>query len=330
MYDSHNINIKFLNNIYPELSHREISDMYFNNIRHSMIVRGQYYYCGHVDSLSIHPDQVGGGKMKEFSFIYDHKKYQIGVFESIGSDHIGNEFDVYFLALTESNMKLRCAYIKVYRKEKLGIIVDLTNGPQCLSHNANQTGTIIMTGVVEFCLLYNKYLGINKLEVGDNSGYTCKPDTGINFIINLEKSQMLLGRKPFYMRFGFKPKKPTALAKIHKNIDKMNGYLTSDVNLAKKIQKLSRAHDFYVSSEILELISANQKVPLVYTLREIMRKDCLLYYHIYDKLYSKFELQKLEPILGETTYLLWLNYQSSEDGSSTDEHHPSIEFELLP
>lgn len=235
-----------------------------------------------VDCLNIIQD--GGLSEEIFEFNYRNTQYQIKVVTSKGVDAYDTEFDLYFLSIVEKSITKRCGYIKIYSDSDIGIIMDLNNYYPCVVPHHNQKGRVVLTAIIEYCQLNKAKLGINYLQLEDNSVFRC-PVTRNS--INLLFSNQLLGKLPYYMNLGFKPIHYSALDKIKRNITKMHSLTTSKFDFISFFQ---RKH-LEVTDDILDLIQNSKLV--IDVLKYISKIDCDLYASFHRQLYNALDLEEL-------------------------------------
>ena len=157
-----------------------------------------------------------------------------------------NYLKIFFLSLLDEQLELddadndnpvNCVTLTTDPDTRIGTINGLSSKYSCVGvpvsddlpwqrYNGEDQGSILMKGLLNYCIANRERLGIDQLELNDIATRECKTIFG-KFLIS--KSNMLQGRLPYYMKFGFTPSIPTAMIKIKNNLEIVKSLRLEDI-----------------------------------------------------------------------------------------------------
>lgn len=122
-------------------------------------------------------------------------------------------FFFFFLSIKDSNIgkNFNCISMLVYPDERYATIDGLTRKYPCVGvrhkdileiYPGPKLGEILIKSLLQYCDKYRDILRIDRLELGDMASFPCG-DISNMVNINLNISNILIGKRPYYMRFGF-------------------------------------------------------------------------------------------------------------------------------
>ena len=285
------LNLKYLQTLWPQKSSSKIRQCYIKSLRPRLLYRGGMLLL----SKSVLPDAQVGGMSEYISMAIDGKDYVFRISVSEGelvSTRVRKGGDrpveVYFLSLARRDESKSTACIWLTVIGKTGMINGLDRQYRCIGEptdagsfrisQASKQGEILVKALIKYA---RGELKLNRLEVDDNSHYPC----GDHLSIRLISSLQLLGKQPYYTRFGFTPVHESTRAILSANQTKMS---KSRVDGSVLIPMMSEiALPFYpeLPRDIIVLIEQENGHPLSQLLAKIMSADCEFYAHIYEQLY---------------------------------------------
>lgn len=148
-------------------------------------------------------------------------------------------------------------------------------------------GAILIQALIKFCRFHAKRLGIVRLELGDIAERECADKDGA-FLIS--ESNMLQGREPYYMKFGFRPSNATMRDKIVANITKMKSEVLEAKDLIYYLERRTRRK---LSGWLEEFLVANDGKLVSEVLNRMMVERCDIYVKYYVDMYRYYELYEL-------------------------------------
>lgn len=141
-----------------------------------------------------------------------------------------------------------------------------------------------MRALIQYCYKYRDILNIDRLELDDESNYDCNRWVSVD----LFHSNILCGKLPYYMQFGFVPVEKSTIEKIMANLEIVRKRLvtvTDFINLTEDP----------MPDNIRHIVMSNQGKPLTECLHGILFSDCVYYSKIYMELWRKLKLKKFGP-----------------------------------
>jgi len=197
------------------------------------------------------------------------------------------------------NFMKHCLLVKIYREVKMAEISDLNRYYPCFDSKLLKHGRTMIRGVLFFLGKYKKRLGIETVELQDNSGYWC--DGYPKYNIDLMYSRQLLGDYPYYWQFGFRPVSERVTHRILKNIELMDS-LSVDVKidgndflnyLVNRLENVT-SDELYVDlgDDFWDILSDeySRHTKLLTFLRWFSGKYCKLYSVVYRELFAVLRL----------------------------------------
>lgn len=232
---------------------------------------------------------------KECMFKVDRADAEIVKYSDEDGDLVEYNVRVWFISqlASESNRNFACIYLIVQPDTKTGLVQGFTNKFKCSGYRVGErvellsgqgTGRILMEALVKYCRKYQVELDITRLELGDESMYECRPKVYIELIY----SNILCGKLPYYMKFGFKPMLPSSCKKIESNLKLMsNKSVTTD--LLDKLRVIIKIKG-NIPDNIEKLVIGNLGRKLTVCLNSMLHEDCIFFAQVYKKLFDSFDL----------------------------------------
>ncbi len=276
-----------------------INDRAISNFVYSRYFRNRLTYDSGMIKLS-HKIEQSGGAPRQVIIQVDENDYVFRINEVVGKsvDANGQKFadmEIYFLSLIEDDDPVNCCYLVVDPENQTGAINGLTRSHRCigipesdslysvLSSGENQGG-ILLKALIKYCRAHRKRLGITKLELDDIARRQCSETDG-SFLISI--SNMLQGRVPYYMKFGFNPVNPKALEKIKFNL----AYIKTKRLEGKDIINYLESRGEDISDSIKRYFLEHDGEPVTTCHDYLMKNHCLEYSIWVDLLFSYYSLR---------------------------------------
>ena len=158
--------------------------------------------------------------------------------------------DIHFLSLVSKSLSTYCIWLTTSPSERTGYIHGVGKRYKCVGlkrgdgqpveiFGGPKQGAILMRALLQYCYSYLSEMRINLLELGDIAEWECK-DNGEMILIS--NSNMLLGKDPYYVQFGFNPVYTSASRKIEYNIELANKLTTDPDLITKLLEDYSHDH----------------------------------------------------------------------------------------
>ena len=217
--------------------------------------------------------------------------------------------EIYFFSLYSDSLATSCIWLTVDPKTRTGYINGIAKRFQCIGFSSGRgfpmeplvgenQGAILVQAMIKFCRFHAKRFGIVRLELGDIAERECGDRDGVLLI---SESNMLLGREPYYMKFGFRPVERSAAAKIAYNLRKMKDMRIDSRNI---IEYLEHESSKTVSAGLVNVLVKNDDNSAIELLTMLRNNACGTYAKWYSYFYKYYGLKVL---LGrENTYELIL------------------------
>ena len=303
---------------------RQVSDWHDSDFRQNTM--------GYDHAISLKPELTGGGLTVE-EFWIDGKNYLFKInyseAELIPTRYDDGEVEItksdarlYFISLLDSqhSNSFACIYVIICGEDNYGLIQGFTNKYLCSGYRVGEKinlmapqgqGYFLMNGLIQYCRKYRHVLGINRLELNDESRYECRPRVNIDLIY----SNILCGKLPYYMRYGFRPIEDSASDKLKYNLEIIKNKTVTIELLSKLDNIIKRYGQIQIPDNIVEIIKHNNGKKLSECLSTILHEDCVFYARVYKMLYSELGLLGFEG--DETAFELYL-------GDSVSPKTPSV------
>jgi hypothetical protein len=248
-------------------------------------------------------NQRGGAPILT-EMVVDGKPFMINIDHLIGETVFIDKkrvdvIDIYFLSLAGKGRSTYCVWLTTDPAERTGHINGVGKRYKCLGvkrgdqqpveiYGGQKQGEILMKALLQYCYEHLSEMRINRLELGDMAEWECQAN---NEMILIGNSNMLLGRDPYYMKFGFVPVYTSAMRKIEYNRELADRLVTNSKAIKTLLEGLAgeRLNPF-----INDLVEKYEKRPLKSLLSEIAEHDCVLYAKCYQKLFDHFKFRPLE------------------------------------
>lgn len=248
-------------------------------------------------------DQKGGGDPGYIEISIDGKDYVFNINKIMGKivDIDGKkyrELEIYFLSLFREDIATNCIWLTVDPSSKTGWINGVDKKFRCIGHNdtgdmpveyydGENQGYVLMRALIQFCRLLKEKFGIVKLSLSDIAKRNCggKYDS---FLIS--ESNMLQGREPYYMKFGFRPYSATMRDKIVANIKKMRSEILDAKFLVNCLERRTRQK---LPKQLEEFLVANDGKLVSDVVTRMMIEQCDFYVKYCEDMYRCYELYEL-------------------------------------
>lgn len=250
-------------------------------------------------------NMTGGGITVEKFFIND-KEYIFKVdyteaemiktqYDEEDLESVPLEATVHFLSqlVGQESKNYACIYMIIQQDSRTGLVQGVTNKLLCSGYRVGEKiqlsekrgqGAILMRALIQYCYKYRDILNIDRLELDDESNYDCNRWVSVD----LFHSNILCGKLPYYMQFGFVPVEKDTIKKIMANLEIVRKRLvtvTDFINLTEDPMPDSIRH----------IVMSNQGKPLTECLHGILFSDCVYYSKIYMEMWRKLKLKKFGP-----------------------------------
>jgi len=196
---------------------------------------------------------------------------------------------LHLLSPTRGDSTYSCVTVLFPISNKGAYIRDLNTYSNCtnMTNAPRNAGKMYIDVVLAYLVANKEKLGIEYAYLEDKAYFNCKCIIG-KCEINLEKSHQMVGKLPYYTRFGFKPYLKSSRDILRNNRKIMKTILTKDLDFVKSfpLQKIPDAIIKYTLDHPDQLMSK--------TLQEISTIDCTTYFRIYESLFDYFGLISLE------------------------------------
>lgn len=224
-----------------------------------------------------------------------------------GRKYIARE--IYFFSLFSDSLATSCIWLTVNPRDKTGYVNGIAKRFQCIGFSSGRgfpmeplvgknQGALLIQALVKFCRFHAERLGIARLELGDIAERECEDKDGV-FLIS--ESNMLLGREPYYMKFGFRPVERSAASKIAYNLRKMKVMRIDSWDI---IEYLEHESSKKVPTGLMSALEENDGNLAIELLTILRNNECGMYAKWYSYFYKYYGLKVL---LGrENTYELIL------------------------
>lgn len=294
------------------------------------------WYIKHIDRLLYYNNrhcrikilQKGNGKKEVINkiIIYKNKgiNYRIKISHFVSIDEYDGEIAMIYLMepITSDKPSKKCITVKIEKGDSIAYIDDVNSQFKCTDQKSNpkNAGSIFLQIIMKYLKKNKNILGINRIELTDNSRKIIKTGDVVHDI-NLFKSRQLENKIPYYMKFGFFPVLRSTYHKLKKNYNRILNLLTKDINfitilLVYKKHKLNQAlleKNKKKSDLLIELINleydllidyleSNANLNIKNTIEYIRINFQIIYNNIYLKLFEVIGLEDLLP--DETVYYL--------------------------
>ena len=249
--------------------------------------------------------EQNGGMSEVIDINHKGKIYWVKIEQfEIVDDELGETVEnIRMMHVKSTNPLNRCALIQIRKGDNVATIKHITKSRPCFTTNRQGTelfdetkaqskyGDLLMQTVIDYCRSKKTQFGIDRLELSDESVFIC----GRNEII-LEMARQLMGKNPYYMKFGFMPVDRSALETLernHKIIEPLPaGY--PHANLSSIIKTLIDRDDPLVDvDQLLEFLEKNSSTNLTTVMAKIFNWNCMAFYYIYEALFRALRLVRL-------------------------------------
>jgi hypothetical protein len=297
-------NMQVLSGIFTGRSRSDVRDWYRKYFRNQMSCEN--------GMVMLKGGQVGGGGPELVEIDVDGRPYVFKI------DHVEGEtasvdgrpisvVDLYFMSFVTESAATNCIWLTTSPSTETGYINGLSKRYRCIKtrqtsdaplilFDGDKQGEILMWALISYCRSYHKVLGITRLELGDIAEWEC-PDKVSK--ISASISNMMLGRDPYYMKFGFRPS-PSASKKIAFNVE----YAKSETITGRRFTSVASSLGIAIPTDVASLIKSVRVHRLIPLLEAIITLDCAYYSKIHNGLFGKLDFQ---PLIGdENRYLLVL------------------------
>lgn len=301
------------NNITGGVNGKQVSDWYDSDFRQNTM--------GYDYSVVLKPG-LSGGSLTVEEFIIDGRKYLFKLNYS-EAELVPTRYDdgtieytkydarLYFLSLldNEQSNHYACIYVIIHNGGNYGLIQGFTNKFLCSGYRIGERinllsergqGYYLMNGLIQYCYKYRNVLGIDRLELNDESRYECKPKVNIDLLY----SNILCGKLPYYMKFGFQPIERSTNEKIKYNLNVVRDMVVTS-ELLSKLEKIAKRYgQSKLPNNIVTIVKGSIGGKLSDCMSRILYEDCIFYAMIYRLLFIKLKLSEFTE--GETAFELYL------------------------
>lgn len=289
--------VEKLGHIYAELGFKEGL-----RIAHAMLRGGRlnhYRRLYRLENKTINESTgklSGGGKTKNTIISYNGHDYMFYRKQ--------DDYSISYKLHQESNdNKPECILIEVSIEDRNAEIFELSYDPKCFPglKADEHTGTTLLKLALKLLEKIKDKYKLRYVQLMDNSRKWCNE---VENFITLADLSMFTSGNTWYGKHGFIPfntntektdKINLKLYKKHQHI--VNNTLVKNTNIQKYINRIFKKHRINVNkNDIDKLIVKYNNIPIVHFFSRLLKKynnNCTIFYYIYEKLKSDFNMYNL-------------------------------------
>ena len=279
-------NQQVLGNILGISTAKERSHVYRKHFYKRMQLNNGMLWLNHVTR-----EQNGGGQFIEISTKFGD--YIVNIHQIEGEivsvdGHKYPNMEIYFMSLVKESRATDCIWLTVDPEEQTGYGIRGRDEDTPFSiYEGEDQGAILLENMIKFARFNAKRFHIARLELDDIARRSCNKRGDTSFMIS--ESNMLQGRYPYYMKYGFVPVSKSAKKIIDTNISKINDAAINSRDLISSLEMDSDTID----ESFRKFLSENDGKMATTVANKLMTTNCVTYSMYYKRLYEYYGLRSL-------------------------------------